>query len=93
MSKQGHPHPVEQEIGGYCSRDIKQRVEALVSFALVLVSFQDFGLLFSPRMVLLTRNQHPASSTQQAEQASFTREKIPKCASQFSLKINKRQSS
>jgi hypothetical protein len=33
-------------MGGYCCRDIKQRVEALVSFALVIVSFQDFGLLF-----------------------------------------------
>jgi hypothetical protein len=42
---------------------------------------------------LLTQNLHPASSTQQAEQASFTREQIPRCASQFSLKINKRQSS
>jgi hypothetical protein len=40
--------------------------------------------------LLLTQNQHPASSTQQAEQASFTREKIPKRASQFSLKINKK---
>jgi hypothetical protein len=43
--------------------------------------------------VVLTQNQHPASSTQQAEQASFTREQIPRRASQFSLKINKRQSS
>jgi hypothetical protein len=42
---------------------------------------------------VLTQNPHPASSTQQAGQASFTRERIPKCASQFSLKINKRQSS
>jgi hypothetical protein len=42
---------------------------------------------------VLTQNQHPASNTQQAEQASFTREKIPRRASQFSLKINKRQSS
>jgi hypothetical protein len=42
---------------------------------------------------LLTQNPHPASSTQQAEQASFTREQIPKRASQFSLKINKRKSS
>jgi hypothetical protein len=44
-------------------------------------------------MLLLTQNPHPASSTQQAEQACFTHEQIPKCASQFSLKINKRQSS
>jgi hypothetical protein len=43
--------------------------------------------------ILLTQNPHPASSTQQAEQASFTHEQIPKRASQFSLKINKRQSS
>jgi hypothetical protein len=42
---------------------------------------------------LLTQNPHPASGTQQAEQASFTHEQIPKRASQFSLKINKRQSS
>jgi hypothetical protein len=42
---------------------------------------------------VLTQNPHPASSTQQAEQASFTNEQIPKRASQFSLKINKRQSS
>jgi hypothetical protein len=42
---------------------------------------------------VLTQNPHPASSTHQAEQASFTREQIPKRASQFSLKINKRQSS
>jgi hypothetical protein len=32
-------------------------------------------------------------STQQAEQASFTHAKIPRRASQFSLKIDKRQSS
>jgi hypothetical protein len=36
------------------------------------------------------QNLHPTSSTQQAEQASFTRKKIPKRASQFSLKINKK---
>jgi hypothetical protein len=42
---------------------------------------------------LLTQNLHPTSSTQQAEQASFTREKVPRRASQFSLKINKRPSS
>jgi hypothetical protein len=30
------------------------------------------------------------SSTQQAEQASFTHEEIPRRASQFSLKINKK---
>jgi hypothetical protein len=41
---------------------------------------------------VLTQNPHPAPSTQQAEQASLTREQIPKRASQFSLKINKRQS-
>jgi hypothetical protein len=39
------------------------------------------------------QNLHPTSSTQQAEQASFTREKIPRRASQFFFKINKRQSS
>jgi hypothetical protein len=39
---------------------------------------------------LLTQNPHPASSTQQAERASFTREQIPRRASQFSLKINKK---
>jgi hypothetical protein len=42
---------------------------------------------------LLTQNPHPMSSKQQAEQASLTYEQIPKRASQFSLKINKRQSS
>jgi hypothetical protein len=42
---------------------------------------------------VLTQNPHPAPSKQQAEQAIFTHEQIPKRASQFSLKINKRQSS
>jgi hypothetical protein len=42
---------------------------------------------------VLTQNQYPAPSTQQDEQASLTRGQIPKRASQFSLKINKRQSS
>jgi hypothetical protein len=42
---------------------------------------------------MLTQNLHLAPSTQQAEQASFTREEITRRASQFSLKINKRQSS
>jgi hypothetical protein len=42
---------------------------------------------------VLTQNLHLTPSTQQAEQASFTREKIPRRASQFFLKINKRQSS
>jgi hypothetical protein len=42
---------------------------------------------------VLTQNLHLAPSTQQAEQASFTREEITRRASQFSLKINKRQSS
>jgi hypothetical protein len=42
---------------------------------------------------VLTRNLHLAPSTQQAEQAGFTREQITRRASQFSLKINKRQSS
>jgi hypothetical protein len=42
---------------------------------------------------VLTQNLHPTSSTQQAEQASFRRKQIPRRASQFSLKINKRQSS
>jgi hypothetical protein len=39
------------------------------------------------------QNLHLAPSTQQAEQAGFTREEITRRASQFSLKINKRQSS
>jgi hypothetical protein len=43
--------------------------------------------------LLLTLNPHPTLSTQQAEQASFTREEITRRASQFSLKINKRKSS
>jgi hypothetical protein len=42
---------------------------------------------------VLTQNLHLAPSTQQAEQASFTREEITRRASQFFLKINKRQSS
>jgi hypothetical protein len=42
---------------------------------------------------VLTQNPHLVPSTQQAEQASLTREKIPRRASQFSLKINERQSS
>jgi hypothetical protein len=42
---------------------------------------------------VLTQNPHLAPSTQQAEQAGFTREEITRRASQFSLKINKRQSS
>jgi hypothetical protein len=45
------------------------------------------------RSSLLTQNPHHAPRTQQAEQASFTHEQIPKRANQFSLKINKRQSS
>jgi hypothetical protein len=43
--------------------------------------------------IVLTQNLHLAPSTQQAEQAGFTREEITRRASQFSLKINKRQSS
>jgi hypothetical protein len=42
---------------------------------------------------VLTQNLHLTPSTQQAEQASFTREEIPRRASQFLLKINNRQSS
>jgi hypothetical protein len=42
---------------------------------------------------VLMQNLHLAPSTQQAEQAGFTREEITRRASQFSLKINKRQSS
>jgi hypothetical protein len=38
------------------------------------------------RRVLLTQNPHLAPSTQQAEQAGFTREEITRRASQFSLK-------
>jgi hypothetical protein len=41
-------------------------------------------------MSLLTQNLHLAPSTQQAEQASFTREEIMRRASQFFLKINKK---
>jgi hypothetical protein len=55
----------------------------------------DFGFMVPlgvPKS-MLTQNLHPTSSTQQAEQANFTREKIPRRASQFFLKINKRQSS
>jgi hypothetical protein len=43
--------------------------------------------------VLLTLNLHLTPSTQQAEKAGFTHEEITRRASQFSLKINKRQSS
>jgi hypothetical protein len=43
--------------------------------------------------IVLTQNLHLAPNTQQAEQAGFTREEITRRASQFSLKINKRQSS
>jgi hypothetical protein len=39
---------------------------------------------------VLTQNLHLAPSTQQTEQASFTREEITRRASQFSLKINKK---
>jgi hypothetical protein len=55
----------------------------------------DFGCSVPPGVPksVLTQNLHLASSAQQAEQASFTREQIPGRASQFSLKINKRQSS
>jgi hypothetical protein len=55
----------------------------------------DFQLCVPPGVPksVLTQNLHPAPSTQQAEQAGFTREKIPRRASQFSLKINKRRSS
>jgi hypothetical protein len=42
---------------------------------------------------VLTRNVHLAPSTQQAEQAGFTRAEITRRASQFPLKINKIQSS
>jgi hypothetical protein len=42
---------------------------------------------------VLTQNLHLAPSTQQAEQAGFTREEITRRASQFCLKIDKRQSS
>jgi hypothetical protein len=44
----------------------------------------------NPWNKLLTQNLYLAPSTQQAEQASFTREEITRRASQFSLKINKR---
>jgi hypothetical protein len=55
----------------------------------------DFRLLVPlgvPKSVLM-QNLHLTPGTQQAEQASFTRAKIPRRASQFFLKINKRQSS
>jgi hypothetical protein len=42
---------------------------------------------------VLTQNLHLTPSTQQAEKAGFTREEITRRASQFSLKINKIQSS
>jgi hypothetical protein len=52
---------------------------------------------FNPQVLrpiyLLTQNLHLAPNTQQAEQAGFTREEITRRASQFSLKIDKRQSS
>jgi hypothetical protein len=66
--------------------NVAQNEEAAMKMLLVL------GVR-KPQSTVLTQNQHPASSTQQAEQASFTREKIPRRASQFFLKINKRQSS
>jgi hypothetical protein len=53
------------------------------------------GILFEQNVPLgvpksvLTQNPHLASSTQQAEQASLTHEQIPKCASQFFLKLTK----
>jgi hypothetical protein len=58
-----------------------------------MLNVESFDSGMAAQMLVLTQNLHPASSTQQAEQASFTREQIPRCASQFSLKINKRQSS
>jgi hypothetical protein len=39
--------------------------------------------------IVLTQNLHLAPSTQQAEQAGFTREEITRRASQFSLKMTK----
>jgi hypothetical protein len=39
--------------------------------------------------LLLTQNPHPASSTQQAKQASFTHEQIPKRAINFPWKLTK----
>jgi hypothetical protein len=60
---------------------------------LVLRLVYDSSPLLRRQWGVLTQNLHPTSSTQQAEQASFTREKIPRRASQFSLKINKRQGS
>jgi hypothetical protein len=42
---------------------------------------------------VLAQNLHLTPSTQQAEKAGFTREEITTRASQFFLKINKRQSS
>jgi hypothetical protein len=39
--------------------------------------------------MVLTQNVQLAPSTQQAEQAGFTRAEITRRASQFSLKINK----
>jgi hypothetical protein len=40
--------------------------------------------------ILLTQNLHLTPITQQAEKAGFTREEVTRRASQFSLKINKK---
>jgi hypothetical protein len=66
-----------------------------VHILLVDLSKQAYKYVFNKNFLclLLTQNLHLAPSTQQAEQAGFTREEITRCASQFSLKINKRQSS
>jgi hypothetical protein len=56
------------------------------------LDFRQFVPPGVPKSVLM-QNLHLTPSTQQPEQASFTREKIPRRANQFFLKINKRQSS
>jgi hypothetical protein len=60
-----------------------------VSLPWVIIDF----IYFYASTIMLTQNLHLTPSTQQAEQASFSREKIPRRASQFFLKINNRQSS
>jgi hypothetical protein len=59
----------------------------------VLISLSWLFQTCNHELILLTQNVHLAPSTQQAEQAGFTRAEITRRASQFSLKINKRQSS
>jgi hypothetical protein len=55
----------------------------------VVVEINSGGAPGKNRVRLLTQNLHLAPSTQQAEQAGFTREEITRRASQFSLKLTK----